>query len=57
MSLNDEQLQMVEDCVHRQCKLSEREEKFIIEVYSRHEKMTLTNKQIAWLERIWKKVT
>ena len=54
----NEYMEMVEDCMHRESKLSQWEGDFIDSIRDQlGDEKTLTTKQIEKLESIWEKVT
>ena len=54
MKITQEHVQMIDDCIKRQDKLSEWEINFIVNI---EDKESLSDKQIEKLELIWDKVT
>ena len=54
MKITQEHIQMIDDCIKRQDKLSEWEINFIVNI---EDKESLSDKQIEKLELIWDKVT
>ena len=55
--MNDEHMQMIEDCEARRRRINEWEAGFLASIRVRLEKETLTTKQIDILNSIWERAT